>query len=289
MSSFTCDDLHNKNSLKRVLRSFDIHLKKNLGQHFLVDRTVLNTIAESSGRGKIAVEVGAGLGSLTCLLKKSFDRVYGIEVDDRFKDPFNEVNPEENVVFLRGNVLDVDLSEIGVKKNEPARIVGNIPYNITGKILKKLVSVRDLFSGAVLTMQKEVSDRILTKPGTRGCGPITYLVQAYGEIKHVLDVPPEAFYPPPDVHSSTVEITLAKKRKFNCDEETFFSLIRGTFIHRRKTVRNGLISSPEFSLSKDDVDSLLESAEVDSSKRPEELSLKDYDRLGKEFSRRKCG
>lgn len=289
MSSFTCDDLHNKNSLKRVLRNFDIHLKKTLGQHFLFDRSVLNTIAESCGGEKIAVEIGAGLGSLTCLLKRSFDRVYGIEVDDRFKDPFNEVNPEENVVFLRGNVLDVDLSEVGVGKKDPAKIVGNIPYNITGKILKKVASERELFSRAVLTMQKEVSDRILAKPGTRGCGPITYLVQAYADVNHVLDVPPEAFYPTPDVHSSAVEIIFTEKKKFDCDEETFFSLIRGTFIHRRKTVRNGLISSPEFSLSKDDVDSLLGSAEIDSRKRPEELSLKDYDRLGKEFSKRKYG
>ncbi|MEF8798886.1 MAG: 16S rRNA (adenine(1518)-N(6)/adenine(1519)-N(6))-dimethyltransferase RsmA [Candidatus Bipolaricaulota bacterium] len=264
-------------------------MRKNLGQHFLFDRTVLNTIAESSGGGRIVVEVGAGLGSLTCLLKRSFDRVYGIEVDDRFEDPFNEVNPEENVVFLKGNVLDIDLSEIVVEKKERAGIVGNIPYNITGKILKKLVSERELFSRAVLTMQKEVSDRILARPGTRGCGPITYLVQAYGEVNHVLDVPPEAFYPPPDVNSSTVKITLAEKSKFDCDEETFFSLIRGTFIHRRKTVRNGLISSPEFSLSKEDVDSLLESAEIDSRKRPEELSVKDYDRLGKEFSKRRYG
>ncbi|MEF8726400.1 MAG: 16S rRNA (adenine(1518)-N(6)/adenine(1519)-N(6))-dimethyltransferase RsmA [Candidatus Bipolaricaulota bacterium] len=289
MTSFTCDDLHNKNSLKRFLRSFDINLRKNLGQHFLFDRTVLNTIAESSGGGRIVVEVGAGLGSLTCLLKRSFDRVYGIEVDDRFEDPFNEVNPEENVVFLKGNVLDIDLSEIVVEKKERAGIVGNIPYNITGKILKKLVSEREIFSRAVLTIQKEVSDRILARPGTRGCGPITYLVQAYGEVNHVLDVPPEAFYPPPDVNSSTVKITLAEKSKFDCDEETFFSLIRGTFIHRRKTVRNGLISSPEFSLSKEDVDSLLESAEIDSRKRPEELSVKDYDRLGKEFSKRRYG
>lgn len=289
MSSFTCDDLHNKSKLKRLLRSFNIRLKKNLGQHFLFDRTVLNTIAESFGGGRIVVEVGAGLGSLTCLLKRSFDRVYGIEVDDRFEDPFNEVNPEEDVVFLRGNVLDIDLSEIVVENRECTGIVGNIPYNITGKILKKLVSERELFSRAVLTMQEEVSDRILAKPGTRGCGPITYLVQAYGEVNHVLDIPPEAFYPPPDVHSSTVKITLAEKRKFDCDEETFFSLIRGTFTHRRKTVRNGLISSPEFSLSKEDVDSLLESAEIDSRKRPEELSVKDYDRLGKEFSKSRYG
>lgn len=283
MSGFTCDDLYSKEGLIQLLRSFDIHLKKNLGQHFLFDRSTLGNIAEAAGRGRSVVEIGAGLGELTCLLKRSFDKIYAIEIDERFNDPFKEVNPEKNVKFVNEDFLNLDLSQLVGEQKEDARIVGNIPYQITGKVLELLISHRAHFSKSVLTMQKEVSDRILTEPGTRKCGSITYFVHAYTRVDHVMDVPPEAFFPPPKVDSSTVEITPTRKRKFDCDEDTFFSLIRGSFIHRRKTIRKSMTTSPEFSLTKHDVDSLLDRAEIDSRKRPEELSLGDYNRLAREL------
>lgn len=283
MTDYTCEDLYNKESLVRLLRNFDLSLKKSLSQHFLIDRPTLETIAGSLGEGTVVVEMGAGAGSLTCLLKERFDRVHGIEIDDRFRDPFDAVNPEANVNFLNENFLGMNFSTLGIERKGDTRFAGNIPYRVTGKVLEKLISERDYFSKAVLTVQKEVSDRILAEPGSKKCGPITYFVQAYGDVKHVVDVPPEAFFPPPEVDSSTLKISLTGEKNFDADDEIFFSLIRGTFIHRRKTIRKSMIDSPEFSLSKDNVDFLLDRAGIDSGKRPEELTLGDYNRLAKEL------
>lgn len=225
------------------------------------------------------MEVGAAMGTLTCLLKESFSNVYAIELYGGFREPFEEINPEENVKFVEGNVLDLDFSEFVAGGAEGNKLVGNIPYNITGKILRKAIGNRDLFGKAVFTLQREVADRILAKPGTRNCSRMSYLVRAYGNVSRVMDVPPEHFYPQPEVFSTVLEMDFSGKGGLEVDESLFDSLLRGSFTHRRKTIRNGLTSTPEFSFTKDKVESILESAGVDSGKRPEELTLGEFARL----------
>ncbi|MBS3736718.1 ribosomal RNA small subunit methyltransferase A [Candidatus Bipolaricaulota bacterium] len=279
MTSESCESLYRRTSLKRLLRRFDIRADRNKGQHFLVERKYLETVAEGAGTGEVVLEVGAGPGSLTCLLKEKFNRTIAVEIDDRFSDLFAELNPEESVEFIRADFLNLDFTELNLGQKGTARLVGNIPYNITGKILERAVSGREYFSKAVFTLQKEVGDRILADPGTKGCGAITYFVQGYAEVVHLADLPPEAFYPPPEVESSIVELDFSSKKKFESDDEAFFTVIRGLFNYRRKTVRKGLIVSPRFQLERGEVDELLDRGNIDPRNRPEELTLEDYDRL----------
>ncbi|MFB6291748.1 MAG: 16S rRNA (adenine(1518)-N(6)/adenine(1519)-N(6))-dimethyltransferase RsmA [Candidatus Bipolaricaulia bacterium] len=275
----SCNDLYEVNSLKKLLRRFDIMADKTKGQHFLADKRSLETIAEAAGSGGIAVEVGAGPGSLTCLLKGKFNRTYAIEVDESFRRLFTELNPERSVEFVEADFLSLDLSELGLEKKGTARLVGNIPYNITGKIVERAVEEREYFSKAVFTLQKEVADRIISDPGTKGCGPITYFVRAYAEVNKLTDLAPDAFYPPPEVDSSVIEIVYAPEKKFVSDEEALFSVIQGLFNYRRKTIRNGLLVSPNFSLTREVADAVIEEAGIDARKRPEELTLENFDRL----------
>lgn len=279
MTPGSCEDLYRKDSLKRLFRRFDIRADRDRGQHFLVNRSTLETVADGAGTGEVVLEVGAGPGSLTCLLKENFTRTIAVEMDDSFSDLFVELNPEKSVELIQTDFLSLDFTELGLKRTGSARLVGNIPYNITGKILEKAVVERDYFSKAVFTMQKEVADRILAEVGTKHCGPITYYIQAYGEVSRLAEVPPDAFYPPPEVDSAIVEIVFAREKEFESDEDSFFSVVRGLFNYRRKTIRKGFIVAPEFSLEKDEVDELLERAKIDPGKRPEELTLEDFDTL----------
>lgn len=279
MTPVSCEDLYRKASLKRLLHRFDIQADRNKGQHFLVDRKSLETVAEGAGTGELVLEVGSGPGSLTCLLKEKFNRTIAVEIDGSFSDLFAELNPEESVEFIRADFLNLDFTELNLRRKGTARLVGNIPYNITGKILERAVSGRDYFSRAVFTVQKEVGDRILADPGTKGCGAITYFIQAYAEVSHLADLPPEAFYPPPEVESSIIELDFSSSKKFESADDAFFTVVRGLFNYRRKTVRKGLIVSPRFQLDRDEVDELLVRANIDPRKRPEELTLEHYDRL----------
>lgn len=279
MTPESCEDLYRKDSLKGLLRRFDIRADRDRGQHFLVDRTLLEAVAGGAGTGEVVLEVGAGPGTLTCLLKERFDRTLAVEIDDSFSDLFAEVNPEESVELILANFLSLDFTELGLERNGAARLVGNIPYNLTGKILERAVVDRDYFSKAVFTTQKEVADRIMAEVGTKKCGAITYYIQAYAEVSHLAEVPPDAFYPPPEVDSSIIEIVFSPEKKFESDDEAFFSVVRGLFNYRRKTIRKGLIVAPEFSLEKGEVDKLLGRAEIDPRKRPEELTLEDFDTL----------
>lgn len=290
MKDFSCEDLHREGSLRRLLREFGVHPNKHLGQHFLIDRSILNSIREAAGSGDVVVEIGPGLGSLTCLLKREFTRVYAVELEEKFETPFRMVNPEENVEFIKGDILGFDFSSFDeLRRNERGQLVGNIPYNITGKILQKTISSRKYFSRAVFTLQKEVADRILAEPGTKDCGRLTYHLRAFGEVERLMDVSPEKFYPPPGVESTVVVIDLKRNGKLEVEEEFFSALLRGVFIHRRKTIRNGLTNSPEFSLTRNQVDSALRDSGIDSGKRPGELFLDDYGRLAQSLKKLETG
>jgi len=289
VSKDNCEDLYGRETLKRLLRRYNLRADSNLGQHFLVDRGFLEIVARGAGSGETALEIGAGPGSLTCLLKEKFARVCAVEVDSDFRVLFSSVNPEPSVEFIQADILGLNVAEIGLEDGNDTVLVGNIPYNITGKVLEKTIAERGYFAKAVFTTQKEVADRVLAAPGTRECGAITYLVQAYGDVTHLEDIPSDAFYPSPEVDSSVIEIDFSSGKKFESDEDLFMALVRGLFNYRRKTTRKGLIISPKFSLEREEVDELMGIAEVDSRKRPEELTLKEFDSLAQVLQERLRG
>ena len=286
MTGFSCEDLFGKNSLRRFLDFYEIRTDRSKGQHFLIDRSALETISGAAGQGKTVLEIGAGVGTLTCLLKKNFSRTFAVEIDEGFRTPFSNVNPEETVRFVNRSFLNLDFAELGLEPDGKSVLAGNIPYNITGQVLDRTVEGRDYFSRAVFTVQREVAQRILAEPGTRVCGSITYYVKAYAEVNHLLDIHAESFYPPPRVDSTAVEIVFKNGKNFVSSDSILLPLIRELFNYRRKTLRKGLSLIRKFSLKKDEINLVLTNADIDPRKRPEELTLEDFDRLAGEIDRR---
>lgn len=276
MKFSNCEEIYSRESLQEFLRSFEVRPNEDVGQHFLLDRSTISSICKAAGSGDTVVEIGAAMGTLTCPLKERFSTVYAIELYGGFREPFERINPEENVKFVEGNVLDMDFAELVGDGDEKSKLVGNIPYNITGKILRKAIGNRDLFDKAVFTLQREVADRILAEPGTKNCSRMSYLTRAYGEVSRVMDIPPEYFYPQPEVFSTVLEINFREGRGLEVEEDLFDSLLRASFTHRRKMIRNSLTISPEFSFGRKEVVSILEAAGIDPKKRPEGLTLDDF-------------
>lgn len=276
----TCDELWNKSTLKKYLRTRGIEPDTNRGQHFLVNPSAHRAIAEALGSGSVVVEIGAGLGSLTCMLAKYYEQVYTFEIDPSFRQPFLEnLAPYEDVDFLLKNYLSYDLAQLMDNNEQQGLLTGNIPYNITSPILNKMIQERKYLSQAVLTVQQEVGEKILTEPGMKTATPLTFLVQSYCSVQQVMQIPKEWFVPSPNITSVVIKFSFLQEPAFAGDEEIFFDLVRGAFNFRRKTIRNGLLHTDRIELTKNQLDQLLDQASIDPRIRPEQLGIEEFNRM----------
>lgn len=285
MNSFSCDDLYQVSKLKKILSQFDLHPQKSLGQNFLTERSYLESITSSTENTTSAVEIGSGIGSLTCALKEKFDEIIAIEIDRNFREPFKQIISSPKIQFVNRDFLSLDFSDLGLEPIKDSTLIGNIPYNLTSKVVQKSLQNREFFREVVITIQQEVANRILAKPGSREIGPISFLAQGYARVKKVIDIPPDAFYPEPEVYSTTIKLSPLKEPRFTGDPEIFFLLIRQLFNYRRKTIRKSLAINTELNLDKAIADKLLSTASIDPKKRPEELQFEEFDRLATEIER----
>ncbi len=275
-----CENLYDKEWLKASLHRADIRLSKSKGQHFLLDRSVHEKMAGRLQGGERVVEIGAGLGSLTCELTKTHDEIWAVEIDERFKPEFERnMSSREGIRFVEGDFLEIDPEGLGLSAERKAEFAGNIPYHITIPIIRKLIEHRSFYTRGVLTVQKEVAGRLKADPGGKEIGPLTYYVQSFCRVDKILDIPPESFFPPPDVYSSVVYLEPYSEPIIDSEPDLVFSLIRGVFNYRRKTLRKGMRLAEEVDLEKSEIKKVLRDAGIDPMSRPEVLELEDYDRL----------
>ena len=251
--------------------------KKSLGQNFLQDKNISNKIVESLklSADDIVFEIGPGEGALTQFLSKKTKNLIAIEIDQRCVALLKE-NFGNKIEIINKNFLEYQFPKILKSK---IRLVGNIPYNITSQILFKIFNDLEMIKDFTAMMQKEVAMRLVAKPKTKDYGILSVMAQYYSNPKILFDVSKNCFYPKPKVTSTVVNLNFdGEKKNSAIDENLFRSLVRGTFNTRRKTIRNGLkfLNAPEESF-------LL--AEEFLSKRPEELSTKDFVDLSNLFSR----
>jgi len=225
--------------------------RKRLGQHWLKDNLILNKIikaAELTSDDRV-LEIGPGKGSLThCLLSTSINSLYAIELDKNLIQGLNNrFACNSRFSLLQGDFLTPSLFSFDqVNAN---KVVANIPYNITGPILDKLLgslgsSQVYRFDRLVLLMQKEVADRILAKPGQSIFSALTVRIQLLSKCKDVCSVPPSCFYPPPKVHSKVVVFEpLPDTERLSAELEIKIDhLLTHAFRYRRKKLRNSLLS-----------------------------------------------
>jgi 16S rRNA (adenine1518-N6/adenine1519-N6)-dimethyltransferase len=246
------------------------YLKKSLGQHFLKDEDILHKIAAAIGSLKAyarVIEIGPGMGALTKhLTHNKPDNLYLIELDDHWAAYQKEKNPWMADRVIHEDIMRTDLNKILAY---PTHVVGNFPYNISSQIVFAIIGHRDMITAMTGMFQKEVAMRLAGKPRTKDYGVLTILTQAYYNAEYLFDVPPTSFDPPPKVMSGVVRLT-RKKEALQCDEALFKKIVKQAFTQRRKTMRNSL---------KEMIHEKNISASAIFNKRPEELSIKDFEDL----------
>ncbi|MDZ7715973.1 MAG: 16S rRNA (adenine(1518)-N(6)/adenine(1519)-N(6))-dimethyltransferase RsmA [Balneolaceae bacterium] len=215
-----------------------IRPKKSLGQHFLNDQNIIAKIAESipAGEGDRVIEIGPGTGALTEVLLQDFDDVHAVELDQRAIEVLKEKYPKLPVYHL--DVLKVDWNELAIGK-EKTHVVGNLPYYITSQILFSLLESRSLLASAILMMQKEVAERIVSDIRTKDYGILSVQTQLMSTPEILFDVSRHCFDPPPNVDSAMVKLTF-DKGPLNCTDAHLKTVVRTAFNQRRKKLSNAL-------------------------------------------------
>jgi len=223
--------------------------KARLGQNFLVDAGAAHRIIEALGNigSSVVVEIGPGRGALTTILADRAGFLIATELDEQLAIQLRAAFSEKpNVEIMQANFLNVSLSELVrtvplASQRERVRVVGNIPYYITSDILLGLFQQHTLIETIVLMVQKEVADRLAATPGSRDYGLLTVTTQLFAEVERLFTLPPGAFSPPPQVHSSVLRLRIAPKEgDLKINPEAFLGFCKQAFAQKRKTLLNNL-------------------------------------------------
>jgi 16S rRNA (adenine1518-N6/adenine1519-N6)-dimethyltransferase len=242
--------------------------KRNLGQHFLKDKTIACKIAATlTGLGYTdLLEIGPGTGILTrCLIDRGFTGLWVIEIDNESVHYLKEYLPElKNIIT--GDFLTFDIENVFPGK---LAVIGNFPYNISSQIFFRVLDYRDKVTEVCGMLQKEVAERICAKPGSKTYGILSVLIQAFYSAEFLFTVSNTVFSPPPKVQSGVIRLIRNEVKSLDCDEKLFTRVVKACFNQRRKMLRNSVKSAfelknfdyPEFHL------------------RPEQLSVDEFVKL----------
>jgi 16S rRNA (adenine1518-N6/adenine1519-N6)-dimethyltransferase len=221
--------------------------KPKLGQNFLRDPQAIQRIAASLGdlSTRTVVEIGPGKGAITDLLATKAKHLIAVELDRELAWNLQErFLPEKgfpNVTVTRQDVLQFDFAAAASNAGQRLLVVGNLPYYITSPILLRLAANAASLDRAVVMVQREVADRVTARPGTRDYSQLTVTLQLYGSTEALFTLPPEAFVPPPDVHSTVFRWTFAPRfQELGVEESPFITFLKQSFAQKRKTLANNL-------------------------------------------------
>lgn len=215
-----------------------VRAKKSLGQHFLTDLNIAKKITASLEGGGAVLEVGPGMGVLTQFLLQREDlTLYAAEIDSESVAYLKSHHPALGENLIEGDFLQLDLR---AKFSKGVRIIGNFPYNISSQIFFKILENRDLVPECVGMIQREVAQRIATRPGSKEYGILSVLLQAWYDIEYLFTVNETVFSPPPKVKSAVIRLVRNGVVKLDCDETLFVKVVKAAFNQRRKMLRNAL-------------------------------------------------
>jgi 16S rRNA (adenine1518-N6/adenine1519-N6)-dimethyltransferase len=272
---------------KYIMNKYHIKANKSLGQNFLINQEVVEAIVESSQISKedLVIEIGPGLGTLTKYLLEKARKVICIELDKKMiKILEDRFSLYENFTLINQDVLKVDLQELIEKEKQNkeiknVKIVANLPYYITTPIIMKLLEEQLDLESITVMIQKEVADRLITIPGEKETGAITYSVYYYAQAQGILEVPNSSFIPEPEVTSKVIKLTIRKEPPVKVNaREVMFRIIKCAFMQRRKTLLNALVNTNIFN-NKEQGTQILEKLGIEVNSRAENLTLEDYARI----------
>ncbi|NCU38268.1 ribosomal RNA small subunit methyltransferase A [Candidatus Saccharibacteria bacterium] len=250
---------------------------KSLGQHWLTDRSILASIAESAmlSHQDTVLEIGPGLGTLTSEILRHADKVVAVEYDSELARKLPGQFPGKSLTVVHDDILQYDLTSLP----KDYKVVANVPYYITSKIIQKLLTADNKPSMAVLLVQKEVARRIAAKPGDMSI--LAVATQIYAESHLGVEVAKTYFSPSPKVDSQVVVLTLRETPLVPPeDERALFRVVKAGFGAKRKKLRSSIAAG--LAISKPAAEELLRHADINPEQRAEDLSIDDWLRLAKD-------
>lgn len=275
--------------LKQRMEEAGIRPVSKFGQNFLIDLNLVNMIADSANLTKqdVVVEVGTGTGSLTGLIAQKAGRVITVEIDQNlWQLAQEELASFGNITFLQQDalrnknnlspvLLDTIREEMAKIENARLKLVANLPYNVATPLISNLLTLDDIVpTSMTVTIQKELAERIVARPGTKDFGALSLWIQAQCNPEIVRIMSPKVFWPRPKVDSAIIHIeTDFTKRDRIPDLGYYHRFVRNLFIHRRKLLRGVLVSVFKNDLSKQQVDEVLEGINLTGSVRAEQLAV----------------
>ncbi len=265
---------HTRTTLSELMTRHGLHPSRALGQNFVVDPNTVRRIVRLAGvgAGERVVEIGAGLGSLTLALAEVGAEVDAIEIDRHLIAPLREVVEPHGVRVHHADAREVDIGAL--LDGQPATVVANLPYNVATPLVLGLLESQPLLTRYLVMVQREVGERWAAGPGEEAYGAVSVRVAYFARAEVVGRVGPSVFLPRPHVDSALVRLERRERVAIDPErvgEAELFELVRTAFAQRRKMLRRSLAHWA--------TEGVFERAEVDPTRRPEDLSLEEFARL----------
>ena len=243
--------------------------RARLGQHFLTDASAVHDIIETAAPrpGEHFIEIGPGKGALTGPLLDAGARVDAVEIDTAMAEELRARFSDQQLTVHRADALDFDYSALGIAR---PRLIGNLPYYLSTPLLFRLIQRAADFADMTVMLQREVAERLCAGAGSRRYGRLSVMVAARCRAEPCFSVPPDAFEPPPRVHSTVLRLTPDVRYRIR-HPDAFEQVVRQAFSQRRKTIANALrgLAAKE----------QIAAAGINPSLRPEQIDIQAYLRL----------
>lgn len=261
-------------SLQTLLKKYEIRPNKSLGQHFLHDETVVADMLEAAAvtQEDTVLEVGPGIGVLTSALVQRAGHVIVYELDAQLAQLVRDQG-EANLEVIEGDALELPLPPRGSAL--PYKVVANIPYSITGALIRRLITSLPAPQSITLLVQKEVAERMTALPGQMSA--LAVAVQLHGQARIVRQVPPDCFWPAPKVDSAVVHVDIQPGLTLDVEERDFMRLAKFGFAQKRKQLKNTLAAG--LRIEPTEVERHLTAVGLAPTARAQELSLTQWKNL----------
>jgi len=265
-------------SIRKELREVGLTPRKRWGQHFLVDRNILNKVIRAAGleKGDAVLEIGPGLGEMTLALARQVKKVIAVEIDRKLvKILLEKTTGLSNIMVIEGDILKISFEQLYHQGNQQLKVVANLPYQISTPLLFRFIESRGLFSSLTLMLQREVAERMIASPGGKDYGPLSIFTQSVSDLSIQFYIKPSAFFPPPKVESAVIHMVWKERPLVRLEEEGWFKkVVKGCFSYRRKRLINALrhadLPLPE------DLEKRIEKIGINSQRRPETLTIQEF-------------
>jgi len=266
---------------------------KGLGQRFLIHQATAEKIAAAIRPcpGDVVVEIGAGLGALTLPLAKSGACVVAVEIDRELagflRDEVLAGVPQDLVAVLAKDILEVDLHSLSGRWGRKLKVIGNLPYQISSPVLFRLMEGASSIEEAVLMLQAEVAERLLAEAGNRDHGILSVMAAYHCARRRLMRLKPSQFYPPPKVDSTVVHLVFRPwPKEPQVNVECLLRVVKAAFSHRRKTLRNSLMTGSLPGLTGEALDEALGDSGIEPRRRAESLTVAEYVNLAHAIGKR---